>query len=568
MGVKHFFIWLRKNFPQALKELNNNERLNVRVDNLCIDMNGVFHPCAQQVYEYGEYKRDIKSLLRPNRPKKTTLKQQLQVFRKLCQRIEYYKNMTNPQKRIILCIDGVAGSAKMSQQRQRRFKSAKEKDSAMVFDPNCMTPGTQFLDYLSKYVDWFVKSKISYDESWADLEVIISSEKVAGEGEHKIISYMRKYSKPFETYCIQGLDADLIMLGLGSPVDQVYILRENIYRKRGFFLLDIKELREGVVKHMRWENTEVQFRRENAINDFLFLCFFVGNDFLPTIPTLAILGGGIDVLINVYKTICNEYGHLTGKKRNGIITFKKKSFKFFLGALAQYEKDLVVEKANKRESFFPDPLVNKNLIKVENGFDINYNKYVNDYYQKKFGEDVKRKKICHEYLYGMQWVITYYKQGIPDWRWHYPYSYGPFIQDLCDNLGKFNSTDFEIHEPVSPFEQLLSVLPPSSKKLIPTPLSNLLNDDSPLKKFYPDEFEIDVSGKRREWEGIVLLPMVNLEEISDYYKKYKGGISFRDMKRNMPGKSFIYTRGYASYYFKSFYGDVPKCNVRIRDIEL
>ena len=90
--------------------------------------------------------------------------------------------MTNPQKRIILCIDGVAGSAKMSQQRQRRFKSAKEKDSTMVFDPNCMTPGTQFLDYLSKYVDWFVKSKISYDESWKDLEVIISSEKVAGRG--------------------------------------------------------------------------------------------------------------------------------------------------------------------------------------------------------------------------------------------------------------------------------------------------------------------------------------------------------------------------------------------------
>ena len=22
-----------------------------------------------------------------------------------------------------------------------------------------------------------------------------------------------------------------------------------------------------------------------------------------------------------------------------------------------------------------------------------------------------------------------------DWRWHYSYSYGPFIQDLCDNLG-------------------------------------------------------------------------------------------------------------------------------------
>ena len=568
MGVKHFFIWLRKHFPEAIQELQHNQKVTEPIDNLCIDMNGVFHPCAQQVYEYGDHKRVFKSLLRPKKKRNTTLKQQLQVFQKLCDRIEYYKNLTNPRKRIILCIDGVAGSAKMSQQRQRRFKSAKEKDDDMIFDPNCMTPGTAFMDYLSKYVDWYIRGKISYDESWKDLEIILSSEKVAGEGEHKIISYMRKHGEPYETYCIQGLDADLIMLGLGSNVDQLYILRENVYKNKGFFFVDIKVLREKLVRYMRWENKEVTFRTENVINDFIFLCFFVGNDFVPTIPTLAILEGGIDVLLDVYKTVCNEYGHLTGRKRNGIITFKLKSFKFFLGALAGYEKGLVVEKANKRESFFPDPLINKNLIQDGNKYDINYDKYVQDYYNKKFGEGVNRHTICHEYLYGMQWIITYYKQGIPDWKWHYQHSYGPFIQDLCDSLNTFKSTDFDLHEPVSPFEQLLSVLPPSSKKLIPSPLSNLLEDTSPIKKFYPDEFEIDISGKRREWEGIVLLPMVDLEELHTYYLKYIDGVALRDAKRNVQGKSFIYRKGYKSYFFKSFYGNIPRCCIKLKDIDL
>ena len=565
MGVKHFFIWLRKHFGNSILELPLGKKLTSKIDNLCIDMNGIFHPCAQQVCEYGEYKKPP-SLLRPRYKKRNTLKQRLTIFKKVCNRINFYIKLTNPQKRLILCIDGIAGAAKMSQQRQRRFKSAKERNENMEFDPNCMSPGTKFLDHLSKYIDWYIRTMLSYHPEWEHLEIILSNEKVAGEGEHKIISYLRKYGNPSESYCIQGLDADLIMLGLGSPMPEIYILRENYHKSKGFYVVDIKAIREHLLVKLRWEG-EGAFRKETAINDFIFLCFLVGNDFLPTIPTLAILENGIDILLDVYNTTCGVHGHLTGRKRkSGVITLRSKSLQVYLAALAEYEKGLVVDKANKTESFFPDLLVQKHLIQIEGGYDINYDGYTNDFYNTKFPQTTV-KTICQEYLKGMQWVITYYKQGIPDWRWKYPYNYGPFIADLSEHLKTYKSVDFDLHSPVTSFEQLLCILPPKSKKLVPEPLNSIF-DQPKLQHFYPEEFKIDLSGKRREWEGIVLLPMINLDIIHQYYKRLIISVKSREERRNKVGKSYIYTKSSEIFFFKSFYGDIPECSVNTKIIQL
>jgi len=573
MGIKHFFIWMKKNHPLCLKDIHiNNEDFeteNIEIDNLCIDMNGVFHYCAQKVYQYGNFSRN-KKLLRKQQTR-NGLKWQLRFFQEICDRIEFLRKIVKPKKRLILCVDGVAGMAKMSQQRQRRFKSAREPGGLehTNFNPINITPGTELMDYLMKYIDWYIRMMVSQSPEWENLCVIFSSDKVPGEGEHKIINYLRRYGEENESWCIHGLDADLIMLGLATMEPKFYILRENMYRRDEFHVLNIGKMRDELALRMKWDKTEnsVSYNSKLAIYDFVFMCFLVGNDFLPTIPTLAILEGGIDTMLDVYSQTCQVYGHLTRiQRRRGFdpqVVIRPSSLQIFLGTLSGYEKGLLEEKQSQRGSFHEDKILNNHTTFSDDKCEIDFESYKLDFYRKKFGEK-KVETVAQEYLQGMQWVLSYYTHGISSYSWYFKEFYAPFLCDLTLACTEYKGEKLPFGKPYPPFVQLLCVIPPKYSDILPKPLSDFMTDEKyNLKKYYPETFEIDVSGKRQEWEGIVVLPMVDVDKVIEKYEEHYPKVEDKYKRRNRFDTSYIYkykTKG-KKYLFKSFYGNIPECNV-------
>ena len=61
---------------------------------------------------------------------------------------------------------------------------------------------------------------------------------------------------------------------------------------------------------------------ENVIDDIVFLCFLVGNDFLPHLPCLDIREGGLNLLFNLYKSLLPmQDGYFTSE--GGIVNLKR-----------------------------------------------------------------------------------------------------------------------------------------------------------------------------------------------------------------------------------------------------
>ena len=117
------------------------------------------------------------------------------------------------------------------------------------------------------------------------------------------------------------------MLSLGTQLPNFYIIREELYcYNYDYICIDIGKTRNRLCNMLDWgETTENNiFIPEYSINDFIFICFTVGNDFLPHIPSIEIIQDGIELLLDVYKQVASSYGHLTIKK-NGDVKFNKKT---------------------------------------------------------------------------------------------------------------------------------------------------------------------------------------------------------------------------------------------------
>lgn len=90
---------------------------------------------------------------------------------------------------------------------------------------------------LSIALKQYLVERANNDEMWQGLTIVFSDAFVPGEGEHKILDFIRGqraqpgYS-PNVRHCLYGADADLIMLGLSTHEAHFYVLREAFMQNK------------------------------------------------------------------------------------------------------------------------------------------------------------------------------------------------------------------------------------------------------------------------------------------------------------------------------------------------
>ena len=134
--------------------------------------------------------------------------------------------------------------------------------------------------------------------------------------------------------------------------------------------------------------------------------------------------------------------------------------------------------------------------------------------------------ISKEYLYGIQWIWSYYLGRNNDvcFDWFYPYSLPPlwsWVRDVVDaeSLPSFPNKVYVSAKDIRPVEQLALVLPLSSWHLIPSCKEKQLPLIAP--HLFPTTFTFESVGKRYFWECEACIPIPTICDIKQLIQKWK-----------------------------------------------
>ena len=494
MDIPCFYSYIVKNHANIIKSL-----AKINCDNLYIDGNSIIYDSYNALDFCDNFENAI--------------------IQDTINRLNALIIKTKPKSRCFITFDGVAPLAKLKQQRVRRFKSEYERDirsglnisTQAKWNTNAITPGTNFMKNLSNQLcDYYLHSVHK------NINIVVSSSDEPGEGEHKIFSMVRNNIEYHlkTTTCIYGLDADLIMLSLNHSqfCNNIVLYRETpLFIKQidgsldpaKDYVLDIKNLQHTIAE---------EFGDTSRITEYVFICFMLGNDFIPHTPSINIRTNGIDVLLAVYNDVIvrkNKY-----LIRNGVINWG--NFKLFIYGLMQDEFSRIKEEYSKRRNYklnktSPEerllflPLLDKCEEHMINPYESYWqNRYYSQLNDIDRNNDKVLKSLCMNYLEGLEWNIKYYTDDCENWNWKYNYLYAPLLSDLYRFIPNFNvnlvSNEKQDAIAVSPYTQLCYVLPRSSHYLIPEKIKDYiyLNYDS-----YYDSGVIKWAFFKYFWESVV-----------------------------------------------------------------
>ncbi|XP_021972624.1 5'-3' exoribonuclease 4 isoform X1 [Helianthus annuus] len=592
------YPWLVKRYPNTLcSVVEDHSSLDtskpnpngVEFDNLYIHLTDIIHTCfhpgglpAPQSYDG--------------------------IFHFVLEYIHRVFSIVRPRKLLYLALDGVAPRAKMNYQRIRRFRAAKEaarkrtgKPEGDKLDSNVITPGTEFMDLLSCALRYFVYCRMNRDPGWRGIKVILSDSTVVGDGACKIMSYIRSQRNlpgydPNTRHCLYGVDADLIMLALATHEIHISILRPmkgiNVGKKYRKTELPYSECMKGLMIDLKFELFNIWVLREYLekelvpnvegtdfdclIDDFVFMCVFVRNDFLPRLPSLDVSMGGIELLLVVYQQEFAKMGYLTNAPEVNL-----KSTEHFLQALSSHENTILMKRSQKekrKKRDFQDlhnqlKIVERDIISAPNpntedgveltidevkihDSDMEYKHYTMKFDCESHDIDRIKRHAVLKYTEGLCWFMHYYYyQQVPSWQWFYPYHYAPLASDFC-GLDKLE-INFTLDQPFKALDQLLAVLPAASAQALPLFYRELMtNESSPISDFYPKaDAKFDRDGKRRAWQDVSKLPFIDESRLLSEIMKVEHTLTDEEKQRNRFGRDMLFV--HSSHPLAEMIKDLP-----------
>lgn len=501
MGIPSYFSYIIKKYEKTIMKTPTHGYFQ----SLFMDCNSIIYDGLHNI-EYNENHDEYER----------------QIIAFVIAKIEDYIHLIKPSNTIFLAFDGVAPFAKMKQQKQRRYKSdflSNHSGNKSKWSSCNITPGTAFMALLSKELEMYFNDASKYSVR----ELIVSSSNENGEGEHKLFHHIKKNDYNSDTVALYGLDADLIMLSIFHIQNtlNIYTFRETPDYQRedfdsDFLFLDIRYLCDRILDEISPEH------EKERLYDYIFLCFLLGNDFMPHFPALNIRTHGIDTLLQIY---ANVLGNKHGKYfiKDGKIVWYH--FYLFIKELSKSEHEFLTQEYEIRNRHKYKSWVNCDEETFLNNVPIIYRKeetyimpnehgWQKRYYFALFDTDINEnalfiKYVCVNYLEGLEWVFHYYNGHCINWKWCYKYDYPPLLNDLVKYIPNFDKTFVKNDQEAycSNF-QLLYVVPGGQYDILPQQLREFINTKN--VDFF-QQYEFGWAFCRYFWESHVKLPITDEE---------------------------------------------------------
>jgi 5'-3' exonuclease len=345
MGIPSFFVHAVRTYKSIVKPISS---LGVPVSNLYLDCNGLIYNAVRDVkLPHTSANRDA---------------YESAIISYVCDSISGYVKTVSPTHSVFIAFDGVAPSAKLNQQRERRFKTwlstAIENDhtgggdehplkphcadkvppqklrSADVWSTACITPGTEFMNKLHTEMTRYTAAA----NQTAVPQYILSTSNDPGEGEHKLFEHIRANPEQHrdQVTLVYGLDADLIMLTLNHLhiSSRIFLYREtpefirsvdSSLRPNEQYYVDIPYMADCIARHItvstdagnamtKAESPIDPVVRKYLVYDYIFMFFMMGNDFMPHFPSMNIRTNGPTTVMDAYRTVFKNSHELVEKQ--------------------------------------------------------------------------------------------------------------------------------------------------------------------------------------------------------------------------------------------------------------